>query len=234
VQFETIETLVLLLLFSVPGAIFLYSYSRGFNPYERITFIQEQFPFELAVLYVITSAIIHSCLIVISLILVWVSSWIFNNSLILSDILVSLSDIKTANLSAITVSICTIISYFLLSILIAYWAGKLWAKHNFGRIPYWCKQIIEMRLSAIKRGEKPIVEITMLNGGKMTGAWYSFSLIDRKKTSFEVTIHQVEANQLIWISSSNIQEMSVKTTERNLRLFFGPQDAQKKNENKQN
>jgi hypothetical protein len=225
VQFGTVETLVLLLIFSVPGAIFLYSYSREFNPYERVTFIQEQFPFEIIILYLITSAIIHSLLIVISLLIFLVSAWLYNNPNILADFFTPFSDVNSANLFSLTISICTIIAYFLSSLFIAYWTGKLWSKRDFGKIPYWCKQIIEMRYNSIRQGEIPIIELTLLNGRKIDGAWHSFSLIDRKQISFEVTIRQVETNQTIWTPSNNIQEMLIKTTQSTFRLLFGLQET---------
>src|SRR3972149_411850 len=110
-KLESFETILVLLLFMAPGAVFLYAFSRRIEGSERARYIQEQFPFELSGFYVVASAAIHSvlltgCLLILSLISAWA-----NEPQIYSKLFQPLSNIVSADTSALLLILLVVLAY---------------------------------------------------------------------------------------------------------------------------
>lgn len=227
-QFETLETLLLILFFSFPGAIFVYSYSRSFNPTERTSYIQEQFPLETTILYLIASVFVHILLIILTLVILNIIAVKTNNPNLLQDITSTFGRNQFTEIRIINSLISSVVIYFVASILLSYFLGRLWARWNYLALPLWCQQIVKIQAAAYKNGEVPTVELMLRNGSKLMGKWHSVQLIDRKKVTFEISILQDKKNLVIWTQSSNILSMDLRAKYSNMTLYFGEaQDEEK-------
>jgi len=223
-KLESFETILVLLLFMAPGAVFLYAFSRRIEGSERARYIQEQFPFELSGFYVVASAAIHSvlltgCLLILSLISAWA-----NEPQIHSKLFQPLSNIVSADTSALLLILLVVLAYFFTSLGLGYFAGIWWSKHYVPTIPKWCRQILQLQAIALTQQEIVQLELTLQNQQpSLEGEWYDFKLLSGKRMTFEVAIRQPKKNQVIWIPSSLIAKMDVRSTQGTIMLVLGHQ-----------
>lgn len=224
--FETLETLVLLLLFSVPGAVFLYAYSRAFSPAERVDYIRQQFPFELTVFYLTASAAIHFLLLAISLFLL---NFVARHSVdpyVLSRITKPLLNVTSADVQSVTLSALVMLVYFGASLVMAYLAGKWWGNRYVPSVPLWCRELVELRAASLKTGEAIWLKLLLRDGIEMEGEWSGFRFIGGKQGTFEITFRQPKKNQIIWVGSSNIVEINATCGPEKKKVIFGLQNDQ--------
>ena len=223
-KFETLETLVLLLLFSVPGAVFLYAYSRAFSPAERVNYIRQQFPFELTVFYLTASAAIHFLLSAISLFLLNLAAWHFHDPHVLSCIIEPLLNVTSTDVQSLTLPASVVLVYFGASLVLAYLAGKWWGNRYIPSVPLWCKELVELRAASLRAGGNVQLKLLLRDGIEMEGEWDGFRFLGGKQGTFEITFRQPKKNQVIWVDSSNIVEMNVTCGQEKKKFLFRQQE----------
>lgn len=219
-KLETFETLLLLLLFAVPGAVFLLAYSRAFTPSERAAYIQEQFPVELTILYLTASAVIHSILLIgLLVVLSLIGKW-SNDPQIHLKVILPWANIASTSTDSLVLPVFLAIAYFFVSLVSAYFAGKWWAKRPIPAVPPWCKEILQLRT-----GEQiPQLKLWLRNAQPpLEGEWGDFRLLSRKQMIFEVAIRRPRMKQVIWIPSSIIAEMDVRSTQSTVKIVLAQQ-----------
>lgn len=219
-KFETLETLVLLLLFSVPGAVFLYAYSRAFSPAERVNYIRQQFPFELTVFYLTASAIIHSLLLGASVFLLNLFAQYFHDPYMLSRIIKPLRNVTWADVQSLTLSASVVLLYFGASLVVAYFAGKWWRNQYIPSVPLWCRELVEFRAASMKRGDDILLKLLLCDGTELEGEWDGFRFLGGKQDTFEITFRQPKRKQIIWVDSSNIVEMAATCGQEKRKFLF--------------
>lgn len=219
-KFETLETLVLLLLFGVPGAVFLYAYSRAFSPTERVNYIRQQFPFELTVFYLTASAAIHFLLLAISLFLLNLVARYFNDPHALTHIIDPLLNVTQADVRSLTLSASAVLVYFGVSLVVAHYAGKWWGNRYIPSVPLWCRELVELRAVSLKQGDSIQLKLLLRDGIELEGQWDGFRFLGGKQDAFEITLRQPKRNQVIWVDSSNIAEMTATCGQEKRKFLF--------------
>lgn len=224
-KFETLETLVLLLFFSVPGAIFLYAYSRAFDPTERANYIKQQFPFELAIFYLNASAAIHLLLLAIALIFLNFAAKRLHEPHLSTRIIKPLLDVTSADVRSLTLSISVVLVYFGVSLVTAYFTGRWWGNHYVPSVPLWCRELMELRAASLKEGGSVQLKLLLRDGIELEGEWEGLRLRGGRQDAFEITVRQPRRNLTIWIDSSNIAEMTATWVQENRKFLFRQQDS---------
>lgn len=232
-KFETLETLVLLLFFSVPGAVFLYSYSRAFDPTERANYIEQQFPFELTILYLTASVAIHILLLVMALLLLNLVAWRLHDPHLLTRITKPLLDVISADVQSLTFSMSVALVYFGVSLVAAYFAGRWWGNRYVPSVPLWCRELVELRAASLKDEGNVQLKLLLRDGIELEGEWEGLRLQGGKQDAFEITLRQPKRNLTIWVDSSSISELTATWGQENRKFLFrqrGDKDSEAVNE----
>jgi hypothetical protein len=219
-KLDTVTTLLLLLLFAVPGIVFLYAYSRAFDPSERARYIQEQFPVELTLLYLTASAIVHTILLVLLLAVLNLIERRLQVSDVVSRLLHPLLNITTASLDSLTVSVLTMAAYFAASLVLAYLIGRWWRMRHRPRFPIWCNELVELRVISSESGSPVHLKLLLRDGRSLEGEWRSFGLLGKREGGFEIAFEQTQMKRLVWVSSANIAEMDAVARTKSVKFIL--------------
>ncbi len=221
---ETLETLILLLLFAVPGVVFVFTYSRVISYSKRVDFIRKQFPFEAILVYITASAIIHVLLASVVLMIVITIAWIFQIPDIISVLVRPLQNWETTSIFQLALPISTIFTYFVLSLVIAYRAGKSWKKRYKPSVPIWLKALVELLFRAENEDEKAQIELLFKNGMEFDGEWENLRYYVGNPDTFEIAIRQPKKKLVFYVESSNLKELTASWGGESKRVVFKSAD----------
>ena len=233
-SFQNLQTLVLILLFLTPGALFIYVCALHYSPSMRTKYLRDQFPIELTIYYLIVSAVIHTILVLATLgIIAFIDST--HPQAYLSEYLMAIATHRVVpGPRDVSILAVAVIAYFLLSLVLAWVGGRWVGKHLLRPTPLWHDLIAEMHAQA-KVEQKPCsIQLQLRGQRELKGDFVDIQCWAEGPDSFQLLISEDtedsgddgrQSKKRVWIDSREINEMALQVSVRRTTFIFSREES---------
>jgi len=230
---EGFEALFVALLFLVPGALFLYTCAAYYSPAMRGEYLRRQFPLELALYYLLASAIIHGILLILGGCITVSIALITSNAQLVKDWYDILDRFPKVSVAEFFFVLLIGVGYLALSLLSAYVGAKRLRRSLLLPTQLWSDEMLKI-MTQLAEEKNIFVQVLLDDKGganAVEGKLGSFQFVGEKGKAFELlllTERPETPNTTVWLDSSVIQELKVSNSAESWRFIFGIKSDSKK------
>lgn len=214
------EALAVALLFLAPGALFLYESARYYSPEMRSQYLRRQFPLELAIHYLIASAVIHGILLFVLAWILFTVALATHNPALIQDwhgVLLRFPQVSTSDYVFFSMAG---LGYLACSLLLAYFGAKRLRQYLVLPEPLWCEEMIKI----LDQGGTAEVCVVDKSNEVTKGTLIGFRYVGDEIRSFEMLLSVIseadKARTTVWLGSEVIGTLSVEKSASSWKFLF--------------